>query len=188
MRERLSSIVAIALLILLIGTSYFYAVQSRLKSFHYVPSESSPDYTASNAALTVFDATGVPLRRVSASKMRHYSDERIEAEQIRYASLERNKAQISAYAARGWSNDGGQSIFFDSNVEITRFAWKNAPIIRFKTSSLTAYPDTERFVSKSPVFFSRGNDTTSASGMDYDHISGTVTLTGGVKTRIVSRK
>ena len=188
MRERLSSIVAIVLLAVLIGASYFYAVQLRLKSFRYVPSESSPDYTAVNASLTVFDAAGAPLRRVSASKMLHFSDERIEAEQIRYASLERDKAQISAFAERGWSNDGGASIHFDNNVEITRSAWENTPIIRFKTSSLVAYPDSERFVSDAPVFLSRGNDTTSASGLDYNHVSGTVMLSGGVKTRIVSRK
>ena len=68
MRERVSAIVAIILLVFLIGASYFYAVQSGLKDLKYLPSENSPDYTATKLSLTDFDGAGNPVRRVIADR------------------------------------------------------------------------------------------------------------------------
>lgn len=184
MRERISAIVAIALLLLLIGTSYFYAVQSKLKDLKYIPSEQSPDYIAKNATLTTFDESGSPVRRLFAKKMLRYSNDRTDAEDPKLVTLDKNKPQVIATAAHGWSSDGGETFLFDGGVTITRSPWQGSPAMKFSTQQLTVYPDTERFVSKSPVTFLRGADTTTALSMDYNHVRGTIKLTGGVKTRI----
>lgn len=184
MRERISAIVAIALLLLLIGASYFYAVQSGLKNLKYVPSESSPDYTAQNVSLTTFNEKGEPVRRLSAAKMLHYSDDRTDTENPKLETLERGKPRVTATAARGWSHDGGETAVFDGGVKVTREAWQKSPAMSFSAQSVTVYPDTERFVTKTPVTLTRGRDTTTASGMAYDHVNGTVELTGSVRTRI----
>ena len=92
MRERVSAIVAIILLAFL---SYFYAVQSGLKDLKYLPSENSPDYTATKLSLTDFDGAGNPVRRVIADKVIHYSDDRTDADHPRYITLTPNKSSAA---------------------------------------------------------------------------------------------
>ena len=110
MRERVSAIVAIILLAFLIGASYFYAVQSGLKDLKYLPSENSPDYTATKLSLTDFDGAGNPVRRVIADKVIHYSDDRTDADHPRYITLTPNKPQVDASSDRGWTHDAGKTI------------------------------------------------------------------------------
>lgn len=184
MRERISCIIAIVLLLLLIGASYFYAVQSGLKNLKYIPSQNSPEYTAKNVTVTSFNEQGEPLRRLSAKEMLRYSDERTNTTAPKLITLERTKPRVVASAERGWSNDGGETVLFEGAVRVTRDPWQGAPAMSFSSEKLTVYPDTERFVSKAPVVFTRGADTTSASSMDYDHVNGTIELAGNVKTHM----
>lgn len=193
MRERVSAIVAIILLAFLIGASYFYAVQSGLKDLKYLPSENSPDYTATKLSLTDFDGAGNPVRRVIADKVIHYSDDRTDADHPRYITLTPNKPQVDASSDRGWTHDAGKTIEFEGNVKILRdpagsTPAGSTPALSFETQKMTAFPDTERFTSDSPVVFHRGSDSTTASGMDYSYANGTISLTGRVNTHIASRK
>lgn len=188
MRERVSAIVAIILLVFLIGASYFYAVQSGLKDLKYLPSENSPDYTATKLSLTDFDGAGNAVRRVIADKVIHYSDDRTDADHPRYITLTPNKPQVDASSDRGWTHDAGKTIEFEGNVKILRDPAGNTPALSFETQKMTAFPNTERFTSDSPVVFHRGSDSTTASGMDYSYANGTISLTGRVNTHIASRK
>ena len=79
LRERITAIVGAALLLLLVGASYYYSVQTRIEALKYVPSETSPDFTARRVTLTDFDERGVATARLSANTMEHFSDERMRA-------------------------------------------------------------------------------------------------------------
>ena len=72
LRERITAIVGAALLLLLVGASYYYSVQTRIEALKYVPSETSPDFTARRVTLTDFDERGVATARLSASTMEHF--------------------------------------------------------------------------------------------------------------------
>lgn len=45
-RERITAIIGAVLLLALVGLSYYYSIQVELAGLKYVPSESSPDFTA----------------------------------------------------------------------------------------------------------------------------------------------
>lgn len=188
MRERISAIVAIVLLLLLIGASYFYATQSGLKDLKYIPGENSPDYTAENITVTTFGPDGNPQRRLIGRRMLHYSDDRTDVTEPELVAFEPSKPKVIAKARRGWTNDGGQTIEFEGQVSLDRAAWKNSAAMSFRTTKLTAYPDTERFVSSVPVAFAWGEDRTTAGSMVYDNARGTISLSGNVKTHIVRQK
>ena len=187
MRERISALVGIVLLVLLIGVSYFYAVRSNLADIRYLPSENSPDYVANRIALVEFGPDGAPRNRVIAARAEHYSDDRVNAEQPMYVSLTPGKAQVTARSDRGWTNDAGRTVLLDGNVRISRAPWNGTPELRFETQRLTVYPDPERFVSDTGVVFRRGADSTTASGMDYSYADGTIELAGRVRTHIVRK-
>ena len=105
LRERITAIVGAALLLLLVGASYYYSVQTRIEALKYVPSETSPDFTARRVTLTDFDERGVATARLSASTMEHFSDERMRATDASYHSLDPAKSQLALTGDRAWSND-----------------------------------------------------------------------------------
>ena len=188
MKERLSAIASILLLLFLIGASYYYAVQFQLKNLRYVPSESSPSFTAEKIKVTQFDASGVPSHQLSAGKVVYYSDERIVADGLEYATLTPGKPRLTATAASGSTDDGGKTVNLSGGVTVVRDAWGKTPAMRFETANLLAYPDTQHFVASSAVSFQRGKDSTTAGGMDYQHADGTLKLAGRVRTRVAARR
>ncbi len=188
MRERISAIVSIVLLTLLIGASYFYAIQSGLRNLRYVPSSESPDYTAKNITLTEFGADGQPVRRLIAENAVHYSDDRMNADNPRYVTLDAKSPQVIASAKHGSTDDGGATVLFSGGVTITREAGNGRPASKFETERLTAYPDTAVFVTDAPVKFTSGRDTMNGTGMTYDYSHSTIELSGRVATHVAPRK
>ena len=77
MRERLTAIIAIILLLILIAASYWYAMQASFSNLRYIPSENSPDFIASEATIISFDEQGVAKTRLKAQEFAHYSNDTI---------------------------------------------------------------------------------------------------------------
>ena len=163
-------------------------MQSGLDGQKRAPRDIPAGWSSTQLALTVLDGAGNPVRRVIADKVIHYSDDRTDADHPRYITLTPNKPQVDASSDRGWTHDAGKTIEFEGNVKILRDPAGSTPALSFETQKMTAFPDTERFTSDSPVVFHRGSDSTTASGMDYSYANGTISLTGRVNTHITSRK
>lgn len=181
LRERITAIIGATLLLLLVGSSYYYSVRTRIDTMKYVPSETSPDFSARNVTLTDFDKRGVAVARLSASKMEHFSDERMRATNASYHSLDPKKPQLSLTGNQAWSNDSLESVELSGNVRLVRSAFQNEPDIFFTTEYIKGYLDIYQFETDQKVFMRRGLDTTEASnGMKYDNIMHTVELDGRV--------
>ena len=181
LRERITAIVGAALLLLLVGASYYYSVQTRIEALKYVPSETSPDFTARRVTLTDFDERGVATARLSASTMEHFSDERMRATDASYNSLDPAKPQLALTGDRAWSNDSLETVELEGNVQLSRAPFKDEPDLFFTTEYIKGYLDTYRFETDRKVYMRRGIDTTEASnGMKYDNILHTVELDGSV--------
>ena len=181
LRERITAIVGAALLLLLVGASYYYSVQTRIEALKYVPSETSPDFTARRVTLTDFDERGVATARLSASTMEHFSDERMRATDASYHSLDPAKPQLALTGDRAWSNDSLETVELEGNVQLSRAPFKDEPDLFFTTEYIKGYLDTYRFETDRKVYMRRGIDTTEASnGMKYDNILHTVELDGSV--------
>ena len=176
-RERITAIIGVALLLLLVGASYYYSIQIRFAGLKYVPSEMSPDFTARNVTLTDFDERGIASQRLAASTLDHYSDERVNATDPRYYSLDPEKPQLTLSGDKAWSSDSLETIELSGNVTITRAALNTEPDLFFQTTYLKGFLDTYRFETQDPVFMRRGIDTTQAQGgMKYDNVAHTVEL------------
>ena len=70
MRERLTAIIAIILLLILIAASYWYAMQASFNNLRYIPSENSPDFIASDATVISFNEQGIAKTRMEAEEFR----------------------------------------------------------------------------------------------------------------------
>ena len=159
LRERITAIVGAALLLLLVGASYYYSVQTRIEALKYVPSETSPDFTARRVTLTDFDERGVATARLSASTMEHFSDERMRATDASYHSLDPAKPQLALTGDRAWSNDSLETVELEGNVQLSRAPFKDEPDLFFTTEYIKGYLDTYRFETDRKVYMRRGIDT-----------------------------
>lgn len=176
-KERITAIIGAALLLALVGLSYYYSIQVELSGLKYVPSESSPDFTAENVTLTDFDASGAATNRLAAQSVAHFSDERMRALDARFYTLGADKPQMRARADEAWSDDGMETIELSGGVVLTQDASAEEPELEAKTEYLRGWLDTYRFDTDKPVFLRRGNDTTeSERGMVYDNVAHTVEM------------
>lgn len=184
MRDRLTSLIAIALLVTLCAMSYWYSVKAELENVTHLSDLNSPDFIARDITITQFDDDGIAKAKVFAKEVEHYSDGHANAKFPEYASLNPNEVQITAKSDRATMVDGGAVIHFYDNVDIRQAATKDAPASRLLTSQLDAYPDTDTYKSDKPVALTRGEDTSHGVGMDYDNVDRTFKLRSRVQTVI----
>lgn len=184
MRDRLTAIIAIALLLTLCGMSYWYSVKAELESVVHLSDLESPDFIAHDITMTQFDDTGIAKAKVFAKEVEHFSDGHANAKFPEYASLNPNEAQITARSDRATMTDGGALIRFYDNVDLRQAAFGDKPASRLETSQLDAYPDTDTYNSDKPVKMTRGEDVSHGVGMDYDNVDRTFKLRSRVQTVI----
>ena len=178
LRERITAIVGSSILLVLIGMSYYYSIESGLGGLRYIPSESSPDITAQNVKLTDINEKGVATERRGAA-----SNERMRALDARFMTLNPDRAQMTARADEAWSDDGLETIELSGNVFLRQLPFAEDPEVTFTTEYLRGWLDTHRFETDRPVFMTRGNDSSEARrGMVYDNVVKTVELRERVHT------
>ena len=183
LRDRIAAGLGIGVLAVVAAMSYYYSIQSGLSGLRYIPSESSPDFTAQNVTLTDFNEKGVATERLVASSMEHFSDERMRALDARFMTLNPDRAQMTARADEAWSDDGLETIELSGNVFLRQLPFAEDPEVTFTTEYLRGWLDTHRFETDRPVFMTRGNDSSEARrGMVYDNVARTVELRERVHT------
>lgn len=74
MRDRLTSLIAIALLVTLCAMSYWYSVKAELENVTHLSDLNSPDFIARDITITQFDDDGIAKAKVFAKEVEHYSD------------------------------------------------------------------------------------------------------------------
>lgn len=68
MRDRLTSLIAIALLVTLCAMSYWYSVKAELENVTHLSDLNSPDFIARDITITQFDDDGIAKQRSSPKK------------------------------------------------------------------------------------------------------------------------
>lgn len=92
MKDRFISFIALGLLVLLCGLSYWYSVKAELENITHLSDLESPDFIARDITITKFDKDGKASARVFAKEVKHYSDGHADAVLPEYASLNPNEA------------------------------------------------------------------------------------------------
>lgn len=187
MRERLTAIIAIILLLILIAASYWYAMQASFSNLHYVPSENSPDFIASDATVITFNEQGVAKTRLQAEEFQHFSNDTIVMLNPRATTISPDEPITHAQALKGRSEDAGETFFFEGDVVVSRAASGNTAASRLETQSMTVHTDINRFESEDVVDLFSGNDRSQGTGMIFDNLSRTVELKSRVTTVIEPR-
>lgn len=182
MRERLTAIIAIILLLILIAASYWYAMQASFSNLRYVPSEDSPDFIASQATIITFDETGVAKNRLQAEEFRHFSNDSVTMIKPRATTVSPNEPLTHAEALKGHSNDAGETYLFEGDVVVSRAANGNTAASRLETQSMTVYTDINRYESDDVVDIFSGDDHARGTGMVFDNMNQTIELKSRVTT------
>lgn len=183
MRDRITAIIAILLLALLAGTTYWYSQTSRLGDRASPVSREGPDIVVDGAALTQFDVQGRATNRLIGERITHYpSDDRVEVIRPRMVSLRADQPQVDAKANHARVENSGARVILTGDVTLIRAAGQEGePPMRLATEKLIALPDTEQFSTDAPVLIERGGSRINAVGMDYDNIKRTVKLRSQVR-------
>jgi lipopolysaccharide export system protein LptC len=182
-RDRITAIIAILLLALLAGTTYWYSQTSRLGDLASPVSREGPDIVVDGAALTQFDVQGRATNRLIGERITHYpSDDRVEVIRPRMVSLRADQPQVDAKANHARVENSGARVILTGDVTLIRAAGQEGePPMRLATEKLIALPDTEQFSTDAPVLIERGGSRINAVGMDYDNIKRTVKLRSQVR-------
>ena len=183
MRDRITAIIAILLLVLLAGSTYWYSQTSRLNDLANPVSREGPDVVVDGAAMTQFDAEGRATSKLVGDRVTHYpSDDRVEVIRPRLISLRADQPQLDAKADHARVEESGARVVLTGDVTLLRAASKDgeAPM-RLTTQKLIALPDTEQFSTDAPVEIERGGSSIRAVGMDYDNIKRSVKFRSQVR-------
>lgn len=184
MRERMTAIVAIVLLLVLIAASYWYAVRASYSNLKYIPSANSPDFIAKGISMVRFDKSGLAKSKLQAKEFKHYSDDRITMIEPRAISVAPNEQVTKASAQAGRSDDGGETLIFEGDVRIIREASEKTALTQIETQRITVFPERNLIETDAHVVMTSGEDRMEGEGMIYDNIEQTIELKNRVKTVI----
>lgn len=184
MRDRLTAIIAIVLLLLLIIASYWYSLKSTYGGLRYIPSESSPDFIATNITLMNFDQQGTAKSRLQAADMKHFSNDSVFFVDPRLATVSPNEPVIRAQANQGQSIDGGATFQFEGDVQIIREADKQRMAARLQSSAVEILTDKNIFQTDHHVTITHGQDRIEGDGMIYNNLDQTLLIKNNVRTKL----
>lgn len=184
MRERMTAILAIILLLVLIAASYWYAVRASYSNLKYVPNENSPDFIAKDISMVQFDKNGLAKSKIQAQEIKHYSDDRLSMIEPRAISVAPNEQVTKASAQTGRSDDGGETFIFEGDVRIVREASEKTALTQIETQRVTVYPEKNLIESDTHVVMTSGRDRMEGDGLVYDNIEQTIEIKKNVKTVI----
>ena len=184
MRDRLTAIIAIVLLLLLIFASYWYSLKSTYGNLRYIPSEHSPDFIATDITLMNFDIQGNAKSRLQASDMKHFSNDSVFFKNPRLATVTPNEPVIRAQANEGQSIDAGATFQFSGDVQILREADAKHKAARLQSSAVEVLADQNIFQTDEHVVMTQGQDRIEGDGMVYNNLEQTLLIKKNVRTQL----
>ncbi len=189
MGERIASWFAIALVSVVLGTSYWYAQSLRGAIAGSGGRVGAVDFFAEGIALTGFDDQGRPRYRLFADRMTHFGNsDDIDMVKPRLVSMRPDQPQVRAAAQTARALNNVQSLTMRGNVVITRDADAAQPPLRIETDELSAVPDDDHFWTGAPVRMESGRSVLRSRGMDFDNIARRVELLAEVAGTYPARR
>jgi lipopolysaccharide export system protein LptC len=186
MRERIAPIAAIILLIIVVGTSYWYSRMMRIPRAAPPPAPGTPDVVVDRVVITQFDVHGIARNKLFAERLTHFEEnDNVELASPRLVSLRPDQPQVDARAMRARIENAGERVHMMGAVLLTRAATPSEPALRLSTEYLLALPDVDRFSTDKPVEMERGSSTINAQGMVYDNIARVIDFQGDVRANFV---
>jgi lipopolysaccharide export system protein LptC len=186
MRDRIAPLLAIILLTVVVGTSYWYSRVIRIPRAAPPPKPGTPDVVVEQVVITQFDAHGAARNKLFAARLTHFlENDNVELSSPRLVTLRPDQPQLEARAQRARIENAGERVHMMGSVLLTRAAAPSEPAMRLSTEYLLALPDQDRFSTDRPVEMERGPSTINADAMVYDNIARVVHFQGDVRGNFV---
>jgi len=151
------------------------------------PLSLDPDYTMTTFSIDRFDAAGRLKLRIEGERMRHFpATDRIEIDDVQIRSIAPDGRETKARAARALGNGDGSEMQLLGGAEVTsEDAAGDALVMRGEF--LHAFLVTERVKSHLPVLVRTAGAEMRAAGMEYDHATRRLDLTGPMRAVMTPR-
>jgi len=187
MRDRIAPLLAIILLTIVVGTSYWYSRMMRIPRSAPLPTPGTPDVVVEHVVITQFDVHGIAKNKLFAERLTHFEEnDNIELASPRLVSLRPDQPQLDARAQRARIENAGERVHMMGSVLLTRAPTAGEPAMRLSTEYLLALPDVDRFSTDRPVEMERGPSTITADSMIYDNIARTIDFHGDVRAKFIT--
>jgi lipopolysaccharide export system protein LptC len=184
LRERLSGLISVCLLLLLAAGTYYLAERSsQFEDKNRVASSpTEPDSFVEGLNLTKVNAKGEPVFRLRAERMMHFpEDNHTEFTLPVLISLDADRPKVTIRAKRARANgDGDVTELFDE-VELLREASGKDPRVRVTSESMVLYTQEEIARSTQAVKIEYASSVLTGVGMEFNHPARQLSLSSSVK-------
>ncbi|MBI3432763.1 MAG: LPS export ABC transporter periplasmic protein LptC [Hydrogenophilales bacterium] len=153
------------------------------------PTRTDPEGIMENFNAMRTDMTGKPQYRLTAKKLRHYSNSKFtELESPRFTQLDAQSGDVSAVASQATVSPDGNEVDLRGNVLVERAAHAGQSLMTVRSARLLVYPERDQLRSPGPVEIHDATLNASADTMAYDAKLRILKLTGRVHARYISGK
>ena len=186
MTDRITYALSLLLLLIVLGSSYWYA-----RSLDSEPASGSGrigqvDFCGEHVAVTGFDASGSGHYRLFADRMTHYADsDDVILVSPHLISMAPAQPRLEAVAHDAVAHDNVRDIVLRGDVSLTRAAQDGRhPEMRLTTQTLTLVPDDDRAWTDAAVHLQDGQSEVEGVGFDYSNITRRAQITSAAHGRI----
>lgn len=153
------------------------------------PTRTDPEGIMENFNALRTDMTGKPQYRLSAKKLRHYSNSKFtELESPHFTQLDAQSGDVSAVADQATVSPDGSEVDLRGNVLVERAARAGQSLMTLRSARLLVFPERDQLRSPGPVEIHDATMNARADAMEYDAKQRIVKLTGRVHARYISGK
>ncbi len=183
-RERLSGLISLFLLLVLAAGTYYLAEKASQFDDKNWPASSltEPDSFVEGLNLTKVNAKGEPVFRLRSDRMVHFpGDNHTEFTQPVLVSLDADKPKVTVRAKRARANGDGDVTELYDEVELLREASLKDPQVRVTTQAMTLYTQEEIARSTQAVKIEYASSVLTGIGMEFNHATRQLSLNSSVK-------
>jgi lipopolysaccharide export system protein LptC len=146
-----------------------------------------PDYTMTQFVVSRFDPQGRVTLRIEGAQLRHFPDtDRVEIDDATIRAFAPDGRVTLARAKRAVGSGDGSELQLQGRAEVTSQDAAGVPLL-MRSEFLHAYLLLERVKSNQPVRVQHGGADLQAAGLNYDHATSRLDLTGPVRAVLPAR-
>lgn len=179
----------LAILLLLAALSYWIERSVEVPVNGGSTTRADPEGIMENFDALRTDAAGQPHYRLSAHKLRHYTNSKLtELESPHFVQLDAEAGDVSAVARQATVSPDGNEVDLRGDVNVVRAARGKQSAMSLRTAQLLVFPERDLLRSPGPVSIRDATLDLRAGAMEYNAKQRVITLTGRVHALYISRK
>jgi lipopolysaccharide export system protein LptC len=178
-----------AILLILAALSFWIERSVQIPANGSQAARTDPEGIMENFDALRTDPSGRPHYRLSAKKLRHYSDSKLtELESPRFTLLDAQAGDVSAVAHQATVSPDGKEVDLLGQVNVLRAAHAGQSAMSLSTERLIVFPESDLLRAPGAVDIRDSTLKLHAGAMEYNARQRIIKLTGRVQARYISGK